>query len=124
MSHYVVVTDKNYLSMYAFAKLQAQLTVHNKLNYNFFAGNCSDFVYQTFSNSDLPEKYRIISKYLSDLKEPVAIYSDQEGIRYKDAFKKHPNVANTVVNYRIFEDFSGLVYLLSRGVMPKDIPVN
>ena len=35
MTHYVIVSDKNYHSMLAYAQSQAKLTIVNKLHYEF-----------------------------------------------------------------------------------------
>ena len=49
LSHYAIVSNKNYKSMYAFALSQAQLTLKNKVDYEFLHANCADFLYQVFS---------------------------------------------------------------------------
>lgn len=88
MSHFVIVSSKNYASMIAFAQSQAQLTTQNRLRYSIIAGNCADFAYQVFQHSDLPPRYRDISGYLKDLREPVAIYAVQDDAMYAPGSEK------------------------------------
>ena len=106
MTHYVVVSDKNYKSMFAFAQSQAQLTLTNKVSYNFLAGNCADFIYQVFQHSDLPQQYRRIAIYLRNKTEPVAIYAEDDAINYEDAMKSHPRVARTISGIRIYQELT------------------
>ena len=88
MSHFVIVSDRNYRSMLDYAQSQAALTVQNKLDYNIFSGNCSDFVYRVFQHSDLPQRYRVIGRYLRNRVEPVAVYAIDEAGMYSDDSRK------------------------------------
>ena len=87
--HFVIVSDKNYFSMLAYAQSQAKSTAQGKgLDYNIFSGNCSDFAYRVFQHSDLPERFRFIDFYLKDHDEAVAIYAEDERALYSDKSKK------------------------------------
>lgn len=102
MSHYVIVSDKNYKSMYTFAISQAQLTLQNKVDYEFLHANCADFAYQVFAHSDLPQKYRRIGQYLRNQIEPVAIYTQDDSTKYEDGLKNHRVIAEGIAGLRIY----------------------
>ena len=76
-THYVIVSQRNYFTMLAYARLQAQLSTDTVQTYGLLTNNCSDFAYRVFAHSDLPEQYRNIASYLHDKREPVAIYTDR-----------------------------------------------
>ena len=104
MVHYVLVSDKNYRSMLAYAQSEARLTIVNKLHYEFLSTNCADFVYRVFQHSDLPMKYRRIVDYLKRKNEPVAIYAADADIKYEDVMKKHPGLARDVSHVLTLND--------------------
>lgn len=88
-SHFVIVSDKNYFSMIAYAQAEAELTAKGKgFDYNLFSGNCADFAFRVFQHSDLPQRYRWIDLYLKDPDEPVAIYAADEATMYEDGSAK------------------------------------
>ena len=55
LTHYVIVSSKNYFSMQAYALSRAQLTTIRPQGYGLLTNNCADFVYRMFAHSGLPE---------------------------------------------------------------------
>lgn len=108
MTHYVIVSDKNYHSMFSYAQSQAKLTIANKLHYEFLSTNCADFAYRVFQHSDLPMKYRRVVDYLKRRNEPVALYAAEADIKYEDFMKGHQGLARAVSHVETLADVGAL----------------
>ena len=83
LSHYVVVSDKNYHSMYAFALDQAKLTMRrNNIRYLLNGHNCADFAYQVFQHTDLTPEQKDVARYLATTKPLAAEYANERSDDY------------------------------------------
>ena len=83
--HYVVVSDKNYHAMYAFAMSQAKKTAgRNNIRYILGGHNCADFVYQAFQVTDLTPAQKDVDQYLPRNRPLAAEYAHERSDHYME----------------------------------------
>ena len=88
--HLVIVSERNFNRMYAFAKGQAEITAtKNNQTYVFLSNNCADFVYKVFAQTDLTTAQKDIYSYLQDKGEPVAEYAAMSQGYYRQIESVH-----------------------------------
>lgn len=84
--HYVIMSEKNYFSMIAYAKSRAKQPVTHGTAYTLLSFNCVDFAYQVFQHSDLSPDDKDVDRYLDRRWwELVAAYSRLSSGAYRQA---------------------------------------
>ena len=83
--HFVVVSEKNYHSMYAYAMSEAELTSgRNNIRYMLTQDNCADFIYKLFQHTDLTPEQKDVKSYLRTTSAPAAAYAFAQSDRYME----------------------------------------